>query len=177
MLMQMLAAGGMTVLSDALRPADDDNPRGYLEFEPARRTAQDTRWVEHAVGNAVKLVHLLLPHLPAGYNYRVVFISRDLGEVLASQQAMLQRSGRRGADVPPQRLAEVLAEQVRRVLDWAARQPNFSVLHVNYRDVVANPAAQARRINSFLGGALNEAAMAAAVDRSLYRRRHDTYLP
>jgi hypothetical protein len=173
MLMQMLAAGGMPVLCDQLRTPDEDNPRGYFEFEPVKRTRKDNQWVVGAVGKAVKLVHLLLPHLPGGYNYRVVFMHRDVHEVLASQQLMLQRSGRRGTDLPPERLVEVFADQVRRVLDWAARQSHVAVLRVDYREVIDDPAVQAKRINTFLGGTLDEAMMAGAVDRSLYRRRRD----
>jgi hypothetical protein len=173
MLMQMLAAGGMPVLSDRLRAPDDANPRGYFEFEPVKRTAQDNRWVAAAAGKAVKVVHLLLPHLPAGYNYRIVFVHRDLREVLASQRLMLQRSGRRGADLPPERLAEVFAGQVRRALDWAAREPHVAVLRVDYRDVIDDPSAQAKRINSLVAGTLDEALMAGAVDPCLYRSRRD----
>src|SRR4051812_38256410 len=134
MMMQMLAAGGMPALTDGARGPDADNPRGYLEFEPAKRTAAaDGRWVGDAVGKAVKLVHLLLPDLPGGYEYRVVFMGRDVREVLASQAEMLRRRGRRGADLTPERLADVFGGQIRRVREWVAHQPGFSALDVDYR--------------------------------------------
>jgi hypothetical protein len=171
MMMQMLAAGGMPVLTDGARPADTDNPRGYLEFEPAKRTARDAGWVAAAAGKAVKLVHLLLPDLPAGYQYRVLFMHRDMEEVLASQRAMLERLGRRGAELSPQRLAAAFSEQLRRVGDWIARQPHVSALDVEYHRVIESPSTEARRVNQFLGGSLDETKMAAAVDPSLYRRR------
>jgi hypothetical protein len=44
-------------------------------------------------------------------------------------------------------------------------------LDVRYRNVIESPAAEARRVNQFLDGRLNEARMAAAVDPSLYRQR------
>jgi hypothetical protein len=169
--MQMLAAGGMGVLTDSTRPPDPHNPRGYFELDAVRRTATDTRWVAAAVGRAVKVIHLLLPHLPDGYEYRVLFIHRDAEEVLSSQRAMLDARGRRGADLAPQRLADVFARQVRHALDWAARQPHVSLLELQHRDVIAQPAAQAQRINQLLGKTLDETTMAAAVDPTLYRQR------
>lgn len=172
LVMQMLAAGGMPVLADAARPPDAHNPNGYFEFQPVRRTATDHTWVHHAAGKAVKVVHVLLPHLPGGYSYRVLLIHREIREVLASQQRMLATLGRRGADLPPDRLAEVFARQLRRVLDWAARQPNVALLQLHHRDLIRNPSAEANRINDFLGGALNVTGMTDVVDPSLYRQRH-----
>lgn len=171
MMMQMLAAGGLPVLADDIRKPDPDNPRGYFEFEPARRTATDSRWVADAVGKAVKLVHLLVPHLPGGYSYRVIFMHRDMQEVLASQQAMLHRLGRREVDLAPARLAEVFASQLQRVRHWMAAQPHFCVADFDYRLIVEDPLAQSRNLNQFLGGRLDETLMAAAVNPALYRKR------
>jgi hypothetical protein len=171
MLMQMLGAGGMPLLTDGVRLPDEDNPRGYFEFDPVKRTARDDDWLDDAVGMAVKVIHLLLPRLPPRFHYRVVFVRRDLEEVLASQQRMLARAGRSGANLPPERLGEILTSQARQAIKWAATQPNVDLLDVRYRDVVERPAEQARRINDFLGGWLDEPAMVAAVDPTLYRRR------
>jgi hypothetical protein len=171
MMMQMLAAGGMGVLADDLRPPDPDNPRGYFEFEPVKRTRVDNAWVAAAAGKAVKLVHLLLPELPGGYQYRVVFMHRETGEVLASQAAMLRRLGRRPAELDPKRLGEIFVGQVRRVRDWLDLQPHVRTLHVDYRQVLLDPAGLASRVNGFVGGGLDAARMAAAVDPSLYRNR------
>jgi hypothetical protein len=163
MLMQMLAAGGIPVLTDGVRAADADNPYGYFEYEPVKRSAADVSWVTEAVGKAVKVIHLLLPSLPPTYQYRVLFIRRDVGEVLASQRRMLDRTDRRGAELPDQRLAEVFERQVDRALEWLERQPQFSLLLLDYRQVTENPVAEANRINQFLGAGLDEAAMARCV--------------
>jgi hypothetical protein len=171
MMMQMLAAGGMPLLADDARPPDPDNPRGYFEFGPVKRPAGAVDWVAAAAGKAVKVIHVLLPNLPAGYQYRVLFMHRDVREVLASQQAMLRRLGRRGADLPPGRLAELFSQQLRQVREWLATQPHFSLLDVEYRRVVEDPAGESRRANQFLGGHLDEAKMAAAVDPAFYRQR------
>jgi len=104
----------------------------------------------------------------------VVFMHRDLGEVLASQYAMLRRQGRPEPDLAPTRLAELFASQLRRVREWVAARPNFSTVDVDYASVLADPASQARRLNQFLGGVLDTTGMAAAVDPSMHRQRHGT---
>ena len=40
---------------------------------------------------------MLVPELPVDRPYRIVFMERELDEVLASQSTMLARSGRSGA--------------------------------------------------------------------------------
>lgn len=170
-MMQMLAAGGMPVLTDGVRGPDADNPRGYFEFEPVKRTAKDPGWVAEAAGKAVKVVHLLLPDLPGGQAYRVIFMHRDVGEVLASQAAMLGRLGRRGAELSAGQLAEAFAGQLRRVRAWLAGQAHIAVLDVEHRRVIEDSAGEAARVNRFLGGGLDPTRMAAVVDPALYRQR------
>jgi hypothetical protein len=173
MLMQMLAAGGMPVLTDGVRTPDAANPRGYFEFEPVKGTRRNSRWLAEAPGKVVKLVHLLVPELPGSYDYRVLLIHRNIAEVLASQAAMLRDAGRAGADLPPERLAEIFAAQLERVGRWIEQQPHFSMLRLDFHQVIADPLAHAARINQFLGGGLDEQKMAAAVEPGLYRRRRE----
>jgi hypothetical protein len=171
LMMQMLCAGGVPVLADDLRPADRDNPRGYFEYEPVKRTKESSQWVALAVGKAVKVVHLLLPELPSGFEYKIIFMQRDMDEVLRSQTEMLQRQQRQGADLPAGKLAEVFSRQVANARRWMAEQSNATTLDVKYEDVINDPASQARRVNEFLGGVLDETRMAAAVDPLLHRQR------
>src|SRR5437868_1127771 len=91
MMMRMLEAGGMPVLTDKVRSADEDNPNGYFEFEAVKRTKQDASWLDDSGGRAVKMVYRLLYDLPVNRNYRVLFMRRNLKEVLASQREMLRR--------------------------------------------------------------------------------------
>ena len=90
LMMQMLQAGGMPLLTDGRRAADGDNPKGYCEFEPAKRLKDDASWLGAAEGRAVKLVSALLFDLPPERRYRVIFMTRDLDEVLASQRDLLR---------------------------------------------------------------------------------------
>jgi hypothetical protein len=169
-MMQMLQAGGLPALVDGDRQADADNPRGYFEFAPAKRLRQDASWIPGAKGKAVKIVAQLLPFLTPGFQYRIILMARDLDEVLASQRAMLGRQEKAGADLSAGRLREVFAgqlEQARRLL--AVRR--IPMLTIRYRDCVERPGEVAAAVNVFLGGALDEPAMAAAVDPCLYRHR------
>jgi hypothetical protein len=170
LMMQMLDAGGMPVLTDGIRTADEDNPRGYMELEAVKRTKEDSSWVSGAQGKAVKMVYLLLRDLPAAYNYRVILMRRDLAEVVASQRAMLSRLGRPGADLSDSRMAAIFEAQLSETTEWLRAQRNFSVLDVDYRDCLQSPDRVASGVNVFLGGMLNKKQMASAVDVSLYRR-------
>lgn len=171
MMMKMLEAGGLPVLTDRIRTADEDNPQGYYEFERVKQIETDRSWLPEAQGKVVKMIAALLKHLPAGYNYKVIFMQRDIGEVLASQRQMLIRRGQATDTVPDDKMAELFGKHVQQVKAWLAEQPNIAVLYVSYGDTLANPLDQARRINQFLGGMLDEEAMAGAVDPSLYRQR------
>ncbi len=169
--MQMLRAGGVAAMTDEIRTPDADNPRGYFEFERVKQLKSDTSWLDEAHGKVVKIIHLLLMELPADREYRVIFMRRDLHEVVQSQATMLQRSGRRGAALTPERLIALFLGQLKSVEVWLAARPNFKVLYLDHAQFITNSAAQAHAINMFLGGTLDEAAMAKAVDPSLHRNR------
>lgn len=171
LMMQMLQAGGVPALTDNLRVSDEDNPGGYLEFERVKQIKRDKAWLEDAVGKVVKIIHLLLMEIPTDREYRVIFMHRDLGEVVRSQAKMLQRSGRQGANLPPGKLEQVFQAQVLQVLTWLKAQPKIQTLELDYATVVADAAASARRINEFLGGSLDEKAMTQCVNPALYRNR------
>lgn len=171
LMMQMLAAGGMPVITDGRRVADPHNPRGYFELEAVKHTRVDHSWLAGAEGKAVKVVHLLLPHLPGDREYRVIFMERDLVEIIASQRAMLQQQGRPAANLPDARLAELFDNQLAQVRQWLSQHPDFWVLQLQHRDVIESPLAAADRIVAFLGGGLDPKRMAAAVEPGLYRQR------
>lgn len=171
MMMQMLQAGGMEPLTDRLREADPNNPRGYWEYEPVKRLRDDQSWMGEAEGKVVKIVAPLLTYLPPGFSYRVVFMDRELEEVLQSQERMLERLGRDAAAGDRAVLTRAFTQQVERTRRWLAEQPNVEVLYIPHHDAISDPRAQAEKVTAFLGGSLNVEAMAAAVDASLYREQ------
>jgi hypothetical protein len=171
MMMRMLEAGGMSALTDNLRIADEDNPRGYYEFEPVKEIERDASWLNDAQGRVVKMVAALLKHLPPEYTYRIVFMQRKVEEVLASQRTMLERRGEPPDNVSDERMATLYRKHVQRIETWLAEQPNIEVLYVDYGQVLADPPGEARRINLLFEKALDEDGMAAVVEPALHRQR------
>jgi hypothetical protein len=169
LMMQILDAGGIQVVTDSVRAADTDNPRGYHEFERVKKLKQDASWLPEIRGKAVKMVSQLLYDLPATETYRIIFMEREYDEVLASQEKMLARLGQPAA--PREEIIRAYTLHLTRLQSWLAEQRHMAVLHVPYADLVADPVAEARRVNGFLGGRLNVAAAAGAVDPTLYRNR------
>jgi hypothetical protein len=170
MMMRMLEAGGMPVLIDNIRVADDDNPRGYYEFEPVKQTKRDPSWVNSAGGMAVKMVYRLLYDLPADKSYRVIFMRRNLDEVLASQRKMLSRDGR-GDEIQDAEMAALFRSELARFETWVKQQPNFSLIEVDYNELLKNAEPIVRQTVEFLDGSVDAAAMSAVVDPTLYRNR------
>ena len=171
LVMQMLAAGGLPVLSDGVRGPDADNPRGYFEFEPAKRLAQDAAWLPLAAGRAVKLVHTLVASLPPGFRYRVLLVRRRLDEVLASQRVMLARRGPAPDEAEDARLLPVLAAQLARLECELAAREELAWLGIEHAELVSEPGRVATRMHQFLGGGLDVGAMAACVEPALHRQR------
>ncbi|MEI6212004.1 MAG: sulfotransferase domain-containing protein [bacterium] len=193
MMMRILEAGGLPLLTDQVRVADVDNPNGYCEFEPVKTTADDSSWLAQAEGRVVKMVYKLLYDLPANRTYHVVFLQRALKEVVASQNRMLaHRRANEGVQTMGQSdsltvglsdrptvqpaldehtLVEAFAAEVAACKAWLRCQPNFQVLYVNYNQLLDAPQAHVAKINAFLGGQWNEAAMCQVVDPKLYRER------
>jgi hypothetical protein len=178
MTMKMLEAGGLHVFTDGLRGADASNPNGYYEYEPVKMlmTEDATAWLANARGKAVKIISFLLTYLPESYDYAVLFMRRDLSEIIASQNTMLDaRDAPRGGGDEQTRLHyEQHLEQVERFL---ARRSCFSTLPVNYADVLASPREQAARINAFMGGQLDVERMARVAEPALYRSRSESPRP
>ncbi|MBI3733788.1 MAG: sulfotransferase [Chloroflexi bacterium] len=171
MAMKMLEAGGIPTLIDNIRVADEDNPKGYYEFERVKQIATDQAWLEDAKGRVVKMVAALLLQLPPRYRYDVVFMRRRMEEVLASQNEMLVRQGKPVDAAKSASLGVLFQQHLKQVEAWLAKQPNIRVLYVSYNEMLADPLAQARSIQQFLGRALDTDAMAGVVDPSLYRNR------
>jgi hypothetical protein len=171
LVMQMLAAGGLPIVTDGARSPDEDNPRGYLEDQRVKDLGRsDARWLAEARGKAVKVVSHLLKELPRGHNYQVILVLRDIREVLTSQARMLERRGEPSGPDNSQ-MRELLEGDLWRARYLLSRLPQFDVLELSYADVIEQPERHARRVAGFLGMPLDVAAMAAVVDRMLYRNR------
>ena len=172
MMMKMLEAGGIHPYTDHIRKADDDNPKGYYEFERVKKLPEgDSEWLRDAQGKAIKVISALLEHLPPDYAYRVLFMQRDMEEILASQKQMLIRAGKPTDRVSDEQLAEMYSKHLAKVHTWLIGQANFSVIYLEYNLMLVDPQKYAVQVNQFLGDALNPEDMVAVVDSNLYRQR------
>ena len=171
MMMRMLEAGGMEVVVDNIRKADEDNPKGYYEFERVKKIKEDSSWLEDTRGKAFKMVSMLLYHLPSNRNYKVIFMKRNMDEVLASQSRMLKRQGRDKDSTDDDEMGRLYGKHLNDLEKWLENQENISTLYFNYNDVIKNPLKEAETLNKFFGSRLNVERMAKAVDKSLYRNR------
>lgn len=175
MMMKMLEAGGLPPLTDNLRTADEDNPKGYYEFERVKQLPKgDVAWLPDAQGKVVKVIAALLPSLPGGYHYRVVFMQRAMPEVLASQRQMLIRRGEDPNKIPDDVIAKLFEKHLKQVNDWISQQSNVERLDVNYNEMLKNPQPFIIQINTFLGDQLDSEKMAQVVDPSLHRQRKES---
>jgi len=171
LMMQMLAAGGLPVLSDGERKADTDNPRGYLEWERIKQLPKDPACIAEAEGKVVKVISQLLLSLPAGHDYRVIFMQRPLPEVLKSQDEMLRRRGNTAGGGDNSAIEEAFQRHLIEVNRWLTGKQNIAVLRVHYHRVLREPQATAEAVADFLEVPLNIEAMTQQVDGSLYRNR------
>ena len=170
MMMRMLEKGGIPVLSDGVRRADDDNPFGYYEFEPVKRLDRDVSWLDDAYNKAVKIIYIFLYNLPPIHKYKVLFMKRNLDEVVASQKVMLRHRQEAGR-MSDRELIDKFETELQSLDLWIRRQENFAIHYLDYAEVVADPAGAASEISVFLGRPLDTLAMAQAVEPLLYRNR------
>lgn len=174
MMMKMLEAGGIPPITDNLRTADKDNPKGYYEFERVKQMDKgDVSWVVDAEGKVVKVISQLLKYLPEGHEYRIIFMRRNMDEILASQKKMLINRGEDPNKADDAEISALFEKHLQSVMSWIRIQPNVQALYVHYRDMLDNPEPHVEQINRFLGGALDTQAMTTVVDPSLYRNRQE----
>ncbi len=171
MMMKMLEAGGLGVLADHQRTADEDNPEGYYEFERVKKIEHDQAWLDEARGKVVKMISALLKHLPATHRYKVVFMRRNLEEVLASQRQMLVRRGKPTDTTSDEKMAAFFTSHLARTGAWLAEQPNIAVLYVSYNDLMQDPERHCAEVVRFLGLPLDASRMASVASGTLYRQR------
>jgi broad-specificity NMP kinase len=172
LMMMMLESAGIPPLTDHQRSADNDNPRGYYEFERVKKLRQgDKEWLQQAQGKVVKVISALLAYLPQDYHYQVLFMQRALPEILASQKKMLINRGEDPEKINDEEIAQSFKSHLAQVVDWLSNQTNFSTYYVDYNRLLKESEPEVHYINQFLGGKLDESRMLAAIDPNLYRQR------
>jgi len=172
LMMQMLVAGGIPALTDGIRQPDASNPKGYHELEAVKQTRKDCSWTVNAGGKCVKVVSLLLYDLPEDREYRIIFMTRSIDEILASQSAMLKERGKQDGRTD-EGMRESFNIHLTKLERRLTEQPNMSILYCDHSELLKNPEQQAHRIEDFLECDLNIQAMVMAVDPTLHRQRKE----
>jgi len=169
MMMQALKSGGMDILSDNMRQADESNPKGYWEYEKVKMLPKDNRWILQADGKALKIIAQLLKYIPMQLQYKIIFMERDLDEILISQEKMLARLGKDGGN---NRLIKyAFSRQLKEIKKWIVHESNIDTLFVNYAQTINEPIKTMTEVRNFLDMELDVAAMSAVVDGNLYREK------
>ncbi len=174
MMMSALKAGGMTLLTDGIRTKDENNPKGYFEYERVKKLSSgDIRWLRSAQGKAVKIISALLEYLPEGFAYRVIFMERNLAEILDSQHRMLIRDGRRvEKELSDDDLRRSYEQHLLDVKAWLAKKNGFRTLFVSYNDILRQPEQEFAKVADFLEDRVDPRRMAEVVDPKLYREKN-----
>jgi hypothetical protein len=171
MMMKMLEEGGLPILTDAIRTADNDNPNGYYEFEPVKKLPEgQTQWLEDANHKVVKIISALLEYLPSNYRYKILFMEREQHEILASQQKMLKNRSEK-SEVSDAQMQEEFQKHLAAIKYWLARQPNMDVMYIDYNKMMAGPENYCQAIADFLSIPVDVSKMLAVPNEGLYRNR------
>ena len=171
LMMQMLEKGGMEVLTDDIRKADENNQRGYYELEKVKSLAKDPSWIGEAEGKAVKIIAQLLFFLPRNFDYRILFMERSMDEIIGSQSKMLQNLGQTGANLDPAILIQTFQKQLDQATTFMNQTPNIEWMPVSFNAILDDPESAADKVNVFLKDALSISDVTSVVDDLLYRTR------
>ncbi len=173
MMMKMLDAAGFAIMTDGEREADIDNPKGYFEYERIKdlENEPDKSYVADARGKVLKVISFLIKELPEDNSYRILFMRRDIDEVIASQNKMIYRLGTEDTSATDAEVKKLYQRHLVQVKNLVDKRKDIAMIDVNHRQAINDPMAVAQQVNDFLGGGLDVQAMAAVVDRKLYRNR------
>ena len=171
MMMKMLAEGGLPVLTDSIRAADEDNPNGYFELEMVKQLTEGKKdWLADADHKIVKVISALLEHLPPEHQYKILFMERQIPEILASQRKMLARRNE-ASTISDAEMEAQFKEHLRAIKYWLARQPNMEVMYVDYNRMMADSDAYCQKVADFVGLPLDVEKMRSVPNERLYRNR------
>jgi hypothetical protein len=173
MMMSALGAGGLELLTDDIRKVDENNPQGYYEFEQVKKLQKgDTQWIPQACGKAVKVISALLEYLPETHHYRIIFMERNMDEILASQKRMLKQGGKANQHViSDDEMRQSYENHLAEVKDWLKDKDWVQTLFVSYNETLQRPLQVFKQVSVFLDHRVDPKSMVQVVDPNLYRER------
>ena len=171
LMMQILRAGGIPVMTDGKRTADEDNPEGYWEWEEIKTLPKNPDILAQAKGKALKVISALLPALPRLHRYKIIFMARPVEQVVESQWAMLARQGKLpGSD--KQRMAGAMEQHRQSIRKVFANSDRVAFLEISYPDLVRDPLPVIGELARFLGDRFTPGqAVMACIKPGLHRQR------
>lgn len=170
MMMQMLAAGEIPVAYTDSRKADMHNPRGYFELEGGKIINSLMKGIfpmEMYKGKFIKITAYGLSYLPTECTYKIIYMERNLEEVLDSMEKMSQIIDQNREETKQSFMK--LNEKVKKEI---TSKNNIAVLFVNYNEMLKDPQPNIEKICQFIGPyEYNREKMISVVDTHLYRQR------
>ena len=174
-MMQMLQAAGIPVLIDDHRPPDENNPKGYFEFAPVKSLATDVSWLPLAKGKAVKIISHLLPYLPDHFQYKIIFMNRDLKEIIRSQNKMLDRFGKTKGELSEAQLAERYALHLHQIHQWLKQRPNITFADISFNYLIESPEKEWPKVQSLLNLTVSSRQVLRVIEPELYRTKNTQF--
>jgi hypothetical protein len=173
MMMQMLKVSGVDLVMDDTRKPDLYNTRGYYEYEKVKEIKKDTSWLDGIQGKAVKIISQLLYHLPESHQYKIIFMQRNMEEIISSQNKMLSSRGRGSDVINDTIMAEKFERHLEKIRKWIVNQGNIECLYIHYNNIIEDPIKTITKLNDFFDNQINIRPMLKVIDKSLYRIRKD----
>lgn len=172
LMMQILRAGGIDLMHDGERKADEDNPEGYWEWEAIKQLGKNPRILEQAEGKAIKVISALLPQLPPKHQYNIIFMRRPVNEVVDSQWKMLDHRGETPKS-EKNHLIKTQEQHVEQILTNLRRRNNVNLIEVDFPSLIKSPELNIESLRKFLGNDLGSdtATLSSVVRPELYRNR------
>lgn len=167
LMMQMLDKAGLDILTDGKRKANESNPKGFYEYDPVMSLHKDNSWLGLSKDKTVKIVAPLLKYLDSKYRYKIIFMTRNLNEIVRSQRKMVGKD----ENTLPLALLDNYKSLLQTVENWYHNQPGVEMIYLDYVDVLDNPKQAMEDTEKFLGLDLNIKQAVTCVDKSLYRNR------
>jgi hypothetical protein len=168
LMMQVLNNAGLTILHDGKREKDESNPEGYFELEAVKGIVADNSFLKDAPGKVVKVVCPLPIYLDTRYSYRVVFMRRDLEEILRSQEKMLNKN-----QVSEREKYRTIYEFHLKKTYRFLQENGIPFIDIKYIELVADPVPSVEKLIAFLDRDLDKEMMLSAVKPELYRNRNE----